>query len=83
MYFDKIAECVAEKFDCQIDEIKMDTNIFEDLGADSLDIVDLLMSLEDLFGITIPDEDAMEIKTVGDMVNYIEAHSDVNLEDDQ
>ncbi|MBQ6809278.1 MAG: acyl carrier protein [Clostridia bacterium] len=75
MYFEKIAEIIAEKFDMNVDEIKLTTNIFEDLGADSLDIVDMLMMLEDQYEITIPDEVAQEMRTIGDVVNYIEENA--------
>ena len=76
MYFEKIAEIIAEKFDIDVNEVKLTTNIFDDLGADSLDIVDMLMMLEDQYNITIPDEIAMEIKTIGDVVNYIEENAE-------
>ena len=76
MYFEKIAEIIAEKFDIDVNEVKLTTNIFEDLGADSLDIVDMLMMLEDQYNITIPDEDAQEMKTIGDVVNYIEENAE-------
>ena len=76
MYFEKIAEIIAEKFDIDVNEVKLTTNIFEDLGADSLDIVDMLMMLEDQYNITIPDEVAQEMRTIGDVVNYIEENAD-------
>ena len=76
MYFEKIAEIIAEKFDIDVNEVKLTTNIFEDLGADSLDIVDMLMMLEDQYNITIPDEVAQEMKTIGDVVNYIEENAE-------
>lgn len=76
MYFEKIAEIIAEKFDIDVNEVKLTTNIFDDLGADSLDIVDMLMMLEDQYNVTIPDEIAMEIKTIGDVVNYIEENAE-------
>lgn len=76
MYFEKIAEIIAEKFDIDVSEVKLTTNIFEDLGADSLDIVDMLMMLEDQYNISIPDEVAQEMRTIGDVVNYIEENAD-------
>lgn len=76
MYFEKIAEIIAEKFDIDVNEVKLTTNIFEDLGADSLDIVDMLMMLEDQYNISIPDEIAQEMKTIGDVVNYIEENAE-------
>ena len=54
------------------DEITMDTTFVDDLGADSLDLVDLVMSVEEEFGVKVADEDLENIKTVGDIVNYIE-----------
>ena len=72
MYLDKMREVLAEKFDVEPESINLTTNIFEDLGADSLDIVDLLMTIEDEYGIAIPDEVAQEIKTVGNVVSYLE-----------
>ena len=76
MYFEQIAEIIAEKFDIDVNDVKLTTNIFEDLGADSLDIVDMLMMLEDQFNISIPDEIAQEMKTIGDVVNYIEENAE-------
>ncbi len=72
MAFEKIQEIIATQFDKEIEDITMDTDIQEDFGADSLDIVDLLMTIEDEFDITIPDEDVTEMKTVSDLVKYIE-----------
>jgi len=75
MYFEKIAAIIAEKFDISPDEITNETDIVNDLGADSLDIVDMLMMLEDEYGITIPDEVAQDMKTIGDVVSYIEENA--------
>lgn len=72
MVFDKIKEILAAQFDTEADAITLTTNIADDLGADSLDVVEVLMSIEDSFGIEIPDEAIEEIKTVGDLVAYIE-----------
>ena len=71
MIFEKIASILAEQFGIEQDEITMDTS-FEDLGADSLDVVELIMSLEDSFGITISDDDAAKLSTVGAIVEYLE-----------
>lgn len=71
MTFKKISEILAEQLDADIESITLDTKIADDLGADSLDLVDLLMSVEDEFGIEIPDEDVENIQTVGDIVDYI------------
>ena len=74
MTFDKIKELIVDQLDVEEDKVTMDANIQDDLGADSLDIVDLVMSVEDAFEVKIEDEDVENIKTVGDIVNYIEAH---------
>ncbi len=74
MVFEKVRALLAEQFDKDEDEITLDTDIAEDFGADSIDVVDLLMSLEDEFSIEIPDEAIESIKTVGDLVNYIESN---------
>ena len=66
---------MAEQFDVEEDKITADTDLQEDLGADSLDVVDLLMSIEDEFEIEIPDDEIENIKTVGALVSYIEANS--------
>ena len=74
MVLEKIKVILAEQFDVEEDTLKNDTDLQDDLGADSLDVVDLLMSIEDEFEIEIPDEDIEGIRTVGDLVNYIESH---------
>lgn len=72
MVFDKVKEIVAEQLDVAEDQITMEAVITDDLGADSLDVVDLVMDLEDAFSIEIPDEAMVDIKTIGDIVTYIE-----------
>ena len=72
MSFEKVKEILCDQLDIAEDEVTLDTNIVEDLGADSLDLVDFVMSLEDEFDKEIPDEDIENIKTVGDVVSYIE-----------
>lgn len=72
MAFDKVAELVAEQLGIDKKNITMDSNIIEDLGADSLDVIEMLMTLEDECGITIPDEKINQIKTVGQIVELIE-----------
>jgi len=69
----KIKEVIADKLGKKIEEIKDDASFIEDLGADSLDIVDMIMKLEEEFGISIPDEDLDKIKTVKDAINYIKS----------
>ena len=75
MVLEKVKAILAEQFDVQEDTITMETSVAEDLGADSLDVVDLLMSIEDEFEIEIPDTEIENMKTVGDLVKYIEANS--------
>ena len=75
MVFEKIKEILAEQLDANADEMTMETKIAEELGADSLDVVELLMSIEDEFEVEIPDEEIENIKTVGEIVAYIEANS--------
>ncbi|MCX7881759.1 MAG: acyl carrier protein [Brevinematales bacterium] len=72
--FDKVKEIIVDKLGVDESAVKMEASFVEDLGADSLDTVDLVMALEEEFGIDIPDEEAAKIKTVGDAVNYIKSH---------
>lgn len=72
--FDKVKEIIVDKLGVDESAVKQEASFIEDLGADSLDIVDLVMALEEEFGIDIPDEEAQNIKTVGDAVNYIKNH---------
>ena len=74
MVFETIRSILCAQLDVDEDAIVMESDIADDLGADSLDVVDLLMSLEDEFSVEIPDEEIENIKTVGDLVNYIEAN---------
>ncbi|MBR3885363.1 MAG: acyl carrier protein [Clostridia bacterium] len=69
---DKVKEIIAKQLSVKPEEIKNDSNIAEELGADSLDLVEILMSLEDEFGISIPDEAIPQIKTINDVVAFIE-----------
>lgn len=72
--FDKIREIIADKLSISEDEITMDSSFLEDLNADSLDIVELIMALEDELDMEIPDEDAEGFVTVGDVVKYVKSH---------
>ena len=74
--FEQVKEIVAEMLGADEDKITEAASFEEDLGADSLDLVELVMELEDRFGIKISDEDAREIKAVGQAVNYILEHQD-------
>jgi len=69
---DKIIKMIANKLGKKIESVTLESKLIEDLGADSLDIVEMLMMLEDEYGITIPDQDAMKISTIGDIVTYME-----------
>ncbi len=70
--FDEVKEVVVEQLNVSPDEVKEDSKFADDLGADSLDVVELVMSLEEKFDIEIPDEEAEKIATVADAVKYIE-----------
>lgn len=72
MVFEKVKEMLCEQLDVEEDKVTLEASIVDDLGADSLDVVDMIMSLEEEFDVEIPDEDVENIKTVGDMVKYIE-----------
>lgn len=70
--FEKIASLLSEQLNIAKDKIKPDSSVIEDLGADSLDVVEMLMGLEEEFGITVSEEEASNIKTVGDIVALID-----------
>ena len=72
MIFENVRDALAHQFEVDPETINMDTNLVDDLGADSLDVVELIMSLEDIFGISISDEDATQLYTVGRIVDYLE-----------
>lgn len=72
MVFEKIRNILANQLDVDEDDIKMESSILDDLGADSLDIVDLIMSIEDEFEIEVPDEEIEGVATVGDVVEFVE-----------
>lgn len=72
--FEKVKKIIADKLDIEEDKITPESSFLDDLGADSLDIVELIMELEEEFSIEIPDEDAEKIRTVADAVKYIEEH---------
>ena len=73
--FERVKEIIVELLGVDEDEVTMESRFREDLGADSLDLVELVMAFEEEFGGTISDEDAQQIKTVGDAVGYIENRS--------
>ena len=72
MIYEKIKKIIADNLEIDEDSITMDSVVTDDLGADSLDVVDLVMSFEDEFGVEIPDDAVENIKTVGDIVKYLE-----------
>lgn len=72
MVFEKIKSLLADQLDTDAEGITLDTNIADDLGADSLDVVELLMAIEDEFEVEIPDEEIENLKTVGAVVDYIQ-----------
>ena len=71
--FEKVKEVIIEQLAVEDDTIKLETSFIDDLGADSLDIVELIMALEEEFDLQIPDSEAEKITTVGDVVEYIKA----------
>lgn len=73
MVLEKVKQLLADQLDASVEDMTLDTKIAEDLGADSLDVVELLMSIEDEFEIEIPDDKIEQIKTIGDLVDYIES----------
>ena len=75
MIFETVRELLAHQLEVSPESITPETDIFEDLGADSLDVVELVMSIEDAFGITIGDEKAAELTTVRQVVDYLEKNA--------
>lgn len=76
MIFEKVRALIAEQLDIDEDKITLESDVIDDLGADSLDMVDLVMTFEDEFDIEIPDEQVENVKTVGDIVKYLEEIAD-------
>ena len=74
--FEEIRACISSQLNIDEEEIKMESSFINDLGADSLDIVELIMQLEEKYDIEFPDEDVEKIVTVGNIVEYIKAHSE-------
>lgn len=72
MIFENVRDALAQQFEIDPETITMETSLIDDLGADSLDVVELIMSLEDLFGITISDDEAAQLTTVRKIVDYLE-----------
>ena len=74
--FEKVRDIIVDTLSCDAEKVTMDARLAEDLEADSLDAVELNMAIEDETGISIPDEELANLKTVGDIVNYLEAHEE-------
>ena len=75
MEFEKVKAIIIEQLGAEDDAVVMEASFIEDLGADSLDVVELIMAFEEEFDIEIPDDEAEKISTVGDAVNYIKANA--------
>lgn len=78
MIFDEVREILAEQLDVDKDSIEMNSKLAEDLGADSLDAIDIVMTIEDQYAIEVPDENIENMKTVADIVSFIESNTDAN-----
>jgi len=72
---DRVKEIIAKELEVEPKQLTSEAKFIEDLGADSLDIVELVMALEEEFGLDIPDEEADKLKTVGDAMNYLKSHA--------
>lgn len=73
--FDKVKEIIVDQLGVEEDEVSLESSFIEDLGADSLDIVELIMALEEEFGLEIPDDEAEKIASVNDAIEYIRENS--------
>ncbi|MBR5620113.1 MAG: acyl carrier protein [Clostridia bacterium] len=74
MVFEKVRKILCEQLALEEDRVTMDSSLIGDLGADSLNVIDLAMSIEDEFDIEVPDDEIEKIKTVGDIVRFVEDH---------
>lgn len=72
MIFEKLKEIICEQLEVRENQVTLESNLVEDFDADSLDLVDIVMSIEDVFGIEVPEEDIEDVKIVGDIVKFIE-----------
>jgi acyl carrier protein len=75
MVFEKIREIIVEQLGVDESMVTMETNLMKDLEADSLDAVEIIMAIEEEYGIEVPDENAEKFQTVADLVKYVEAHA--------
>ena len=76
MDFEKVKSVIVEALGCDLEEVTMDASLIDDLGADSLASVELVMALEEATGISIPDKDLPNMKTVGDIMEYLTTHKE-------
>ena len=74
--FEKVRDIIVDTLSCDADKVTMEATLADDLGADSLDAVELNMALEDNLGVAISDEELANMKTVGDIVTYLDAHAE-------
>ena len=74
MTFDTVRDLVVEQLGVDADMVQMDTNLMKDLKADSLDAVEIILGVEEAYGLDIPDEDAEKFETVKDLVEYVDSH---------
>ncbi len=75
MVFEKVKQIIAEELSVELEDIKMNTHLTDDLGADSLDAVELIMTIEEEFEVEIPDDELQNIQTVADIVEYLDNHA--------
>ena len=75
MDFEKVKEIIVDTLSCDAEKVTMEANLFDDLGADSLDAVELNMALEEALGFAVEDEALSQMKTVGDIVSYLEKNA--------
>lgn len=72
---EKVRKIIAEQFEVAVDKVMPTARFIDDLKADSLSVVELVLAIEEAFNLEIPDEDAEKIKTVGDAINYVKSHT--------
>ena len=72
---EKIINIISEQLNVPSEELSANTALFDDLGADSLDIVEIMMKIEEEYGVKVPDEDLIEMKKIGDIAKYISSHA--------
>ena len=77
MIFDEIKDIIIDQLQVEESEVTMDTNLMKDLSADSLDAVEIIMAIEEEYGIEVPDEEAEKFSTIGDIVKYVEENAEL------